>query len=81
LQQRPVDRAGRTIDFMLADRRNSKAARRFLGKALKLRRHWPPFSITTDKNPAYGEAIRQLKPTLRPHRLTPDGVGIMRPHA
>ena len=36
---------------MLTDRRNSKAARRFLGKALKQRRHWPPFSITSDRNP------------------------------
>jgi transposase-like protein len=58
---RAIDREGRTIDFMLTDRRNSKAARRFLVKALKLRRHWLPFSITTDKNPAYGEAIRELK--------------------
>ena len=58
---RAIERAGRTIDFMLTDRRNSKAARRFLGKALTRRRDWPPFSITTDKNPAYGEAVRQLK--------------------
>jgi transposase, IS6 family len=58
---RAIDREGRTIDFMLTDRRNGKAVRRLLAKALKLRRHWPPFSITSDKNPAYGEAIRQLK--------------------
>ena len=58
---RAIDREGRTIDFMLTDRRNSTAARRFLGKALKLRRHWPPFSITTDKNPAYGDAIRRAQ--------------------
>ena len=58
---RAIDREGRAIDFMLTDRRNGKAVRRFLAKALKLRRHWPPFSITSDKNPAYGEAIRELK--------------------
>jgi transposase, IS6 family len=34
---------------MLSDRRNTKAARRFLAKALKVMRTWPPVSITTDK--------------------------------
>jgi transposase-like protein len=50
-----------TIDFLLTHRRNAKAARRFLAKALRTRQHWPPHLITTDKNPAYGEALRQLK--------------------
>jgi transposase-like protein len=27
---------------MLSDRRNTKAARRFLAKALKVMRNWPP---------------------------------------
>jgi IS6 family transposase len=58
---RAIDGEGRTIDFMLSDRRNSKAARRLLGKALKQRRDWPPFSITSDKNPAYSHAIAELK--------------------
>ena len=58
---RAVDKQGRLINFMLSDRRNTKAARRFLAKALKVMRHWPPVSITTDKNPAYGEAIAELK--------------------
>jgi len=52
---------GRTIDFLLTHRRNAKAARRFLAKALRTRQDWPPQLITTDKNPAYGEALRQLK--------------------
>jgi transposase, IS6 family len=30
-------------------------------RGLEAARHWPPFSITGDKNPAHGEAIRQLK--------------------
>ena len=46
---RAVDQHGRLIDFMLSDRRNTKAARRFLAKALKVMRNWPPVSITTDK--------------------------------
>src|SRR5512135_231573 len=33
---RAVDKHGRLIDFMLSDRRNTKAARRFLAKALKV---------------------------------------------
>ncbi len=58
---RAVDRQGRTVDFLLTHRRNAKAARRFLAKALRSRQDWPPHVINTDKNPAYGEALRQLK--------------------
>jgi IS6 family transposase len=36
---RAVDKQGRLIDFMLSDRRNTKAARRFLTKALKVMRN------------------------------------------
>jgi transposase, IS6 family len=56
---RAVDKQGRTIDFLLTHRRNAKAAR--LAKALRSRQDWPPHIINTDKNPAYGEALRQLK--------------------
>src|SRR5512132_3728391 len=56
-----LDKQGRTIDFLLTHRRNAKAARRFLAKALRTRQHWSPQVINTDKNPAYGEALRQLK--------------------
>ena len=45
---RAFDKHGRLIDFMLTNRRNTRAAYRFLGKALTTMRHWPPFSITTD---------------------------------
>ena len=48
-------------DFLLADRRNAKAAKRFLAKALRRSRDWKPHIINTDKNPAYGEAIVELK--------------------
>ena len=46
---------------MLSDRRNTKAARRFLAKALKVMRTWPPVSITTDKLGSYPKALRRLK--------------------
>jgi transposase, IS6 family len=49
------------IDFMLLDRRNTCAAYRFLGKALKMMRNWPPHSITTDKLGSYPKAIRRLQ--------------------
>jgi IS6 family transposase len=56
-----VDKHGRLIDFMLADRRNTQAAHRFLGKALKIMRHWPPSSITTDQLGSYPKAIHRLQ--------------------
>jgi transposase-like protein len=58
---RAVDKQGRLIDFMLSDRRNTKAARRFLAKALKVTRNWPPVSVTTDKLGSYPKALRRLK--------------------
>ena len=62
-----------TLDFFLADRRNAKAAKRFLGAALKRSRDWIPRVINTDKNPAYGETIAELKkegaiPNVLEHR-------------
>lgn len=58
---RAVDEAGRTIDFLLRHRRNAKAAWRFLAKAIGARRDRPPHAVNTDKHPAYGEAIRDMK--------------------
>ena len=58
---RAIDKEGKTLDFYLADRRNTKAAKRFLAKALRRSRDWKPRVINTDKNPAYGEAIAELK--------------------
>ena len=54
---RAVDKHGRLIDFMLLDRRNTRATHRFLGKALKTMHNWPPLSITTDKLGSYPKAI------------------------
>jgi transposase, IS6 family len=58
---RAVDKHGRLIDFMLADRRNTRAAYCFLGKALTTMRHWPPSSITTDELGSYPKAIHRLQ--------------------
>ena len=63
---RAVDKTGRLIDFMLSDRRNTRAAHRFLGKALNTMRNWPPVSITTDKFGSYPRAIRRLQRDGRP---------------
>ena len=58
---RAIDKDGNTLDFLLSDRRDAKAAKRFLAKALRRSRDWKPQVINTDKNPAYGEAIIELK--------------------
>jgi transposase, IS6 family len=58
---RAVDKHGLLIDFMLSDRRNTLAAYRFLGKALKMMRHWPLSSITTDQLGSYPRAIIRLQ--------------------
>jgi IS6 family transposase len=58
---RAIDKEGRTLDVYLSDTRNAKAAKRFLAKALRRSKHYRPSKINTDKNPAYGEAIRELK--------------------
>ena len=59
---RAVDKGGDTIDFYLSPTRNTKAAKRFLGEALKGLKDWEkPLKINIDKAPAYGLAITVLK--------------------
>ncbi len=58
---REVDKHGVLIDFLLLNRRNTRAAHRFLSKAATTMRDWPPTSITTGKCPSYHEAIARLK--------------------
>jgi len=67
---RALDSRGPTVDFYLSQRRNEIAARRFLAKALRVRRDWGPSVINTDRNPAYGDAIRNLKKA----KVLPDSV-------
>ena len=58
---RAVDSDGNTIDFMLSAKRNKKAAKRFLKKALGSKLNQMPRVVTVDKNPAYPPAINELK--------------------
>lgn len=58
---RAIDEHGNTIDFYLLHRRNAKAAKRFLKKLIKSNPTCDLSVINTDKNPAYGQAIRELK--------------------
>ena len=51
-----------TTDFYLSRTRNAKAAKRFLGKALKERKDWEmPYVINTDKAGCYPTVIAELK--------------------
>ena len=51
---RAVDKLGNTIDFYLSATRNTKAAKRFLGKALRGLKEWEqPEVLNTDKAPIY----------------------------
>ena len=59
---RALDKLGNTIDFYLSATRNTKAAKRFLGKALRGLKAWEqPEVLNTDKAPTYPAAIAQLK--------------------
>ena len=59
---RALDKKGHTIDFYLSATRNTQAAKRFLGKALKSMKPWAhPGAINTDKAPAYRSAHYRIK--------------------
>jgi transposase-like protein len=58
---RAIDKHGQLIDFMLSDSRNTRAAYRFLRKALKMMGDYPPSSIATDRLASYPKAIRRLQ--------------------
>lgn len=59
---RTIDKCGNTIDFYHFPARNTKATKRFLGKALKSIKAWlHPQTINTDKAPTFGLAIAELK--------------------
>ena len=58
---RAIDKHGQLIDSMPSDRRNTRAAYRFLRKAVKAMCDYPPVSITTDKLASYPKAIRRLQ--------------------
>ncbi|ANS51826.1 transposase [Bacillus thuringiensis] len=58
---RAIDSEGNTIDFYLSRKRDAKAAKRFLKKALASCHATKPRSITADGDTAYPVAIRELK--------------------
>ena len=58
---RAVDSEGNTLDFLLTAKRNAKAAKRFLSKALNPHHTHEPRVVNVDKNPAYPPAIEQLQ--------------------
>jgi transposase-like protein len=66
---RAIDERGNTIDFYLSHRRNAIAAKRFLKKLINSNPSCDVSVINTDKNPAYNQAIKELKQegNLAPH--------------
>ena len=59
---RALDKLGNTIDFYLSATRNTKAAKRFLGKALNGLKDWEqPEVLNTDKAPTYAATIAEFK--------------------
>jgi transposase-like protein len=60
-----VDWEGSTLDFMLSDKRDGKAAARFFRKVLKGQHIQAPQVVTVDKNAAYPVAIEVLKEMRR----------------
>ena len=58
---RAVDSSGQTIDFLLTDRRDAAAAKRFFRRALQNEDNAKPRVINVDKNPAYPRAVKELK--------------------
>ena len=58
---RAVDSTGQTIDFLLTDRRDAMAAKRFFHRALRNDGNSMPRVINVDKNPAYPCAVAELK--------------------
>ena len=60
---RALDKLGNTFDFYLSGTRNTRAAKRFLGKALKGLKDWEqPEVLNTDKAPTYAGAMRSSRP-------------------
>ena len=65
---RAVDKQGHTVDFLLSERRDVAAAKRFFCKALE--NHAPPRVITLDAYAASHRAIKELKSAGSiPHRV------------
>jgi len=57
---RAVDSQGKTIDFLVSERRDKDAAKKFFKKALKATHNQQPRVITTDKYAATEVAIHEM---------------------
>jgi len=70
---RAVDRDGKTLDFMLSERRNTAAATLFFAKALS--NNGIPLRIVIDKSGANGADIKEVNKILNrfgcPTRISP----------
>ena len=58
---RAIDSNGDTIDFLLCEHRNKKAAKRFLKKAMSNKNSKKPRVINSDKDKAIESAIKRMK--------------------
>ncbi len=58
---RAVDSDGNTLDFMLSEQRNARAAHRFFSKMLGAHHTVLPRVITVDHNTAYPKAMRRIR--------------------
>ena len=67
---RAVDSRGQTIDFLLAARRDTAAAKRFFRKAIAQPHVANPRTLTVDKNPAYPRAVADMKSDGQRHSST-----------
>src|SRR5215210_2315534 len=63
---RAVDSGGEVLDVLVQAKRDKRAAQKLMRKLLK-RQGMAPDEWVTDKNPAYGAALRELKLTRAPH--------------
>jgi len=64
---RAVDANGQMVDFRLTARRDAKAAKAFLNKAIERVRLHRPVTICTDKARAYRSVIREINHRYDPH--------------
>ena len=64
---RAIDANGQLVDFQLTARRDAKAAKALLNKAIERTRLHHLVSITTDKAPAYYKVIREINHRYDPH--------------
>ena len=63
---RAVDGEGEVLDVLVQAKRDTKAAAKLMRKLLK-KQGMVPDEWVTDKNPAYGAALRRLELTKAPH--------------